>query len=222
MLIYFIHFRLKQQKEKSLNDITWNSNNKTIESSTNGIKPLSIYNSLVPYIDSDKDGSDGESSSLSGEDNGSSPVILGKFKHSTDQRVPDKKPLVMRPKEDPSEVATVETPPKKCLVLKPINDDSPINEREKELPAKKCLVLKPKDEEHSEVTPEAEPVKKCLVRIPKDDNESNTSKVSYSIEGKDSEKKNRRRENGINLELDSIKTKARLDHNYNGLVILLI
>lgn len=215
-----MNFRLKQgqTKERSLTENTCNSYNKTIESSSNGIKSSLNYNSLVPYIDSDKDGSDDENSSLSGEDIVSSPVILGKVKHSTDQRVPDKKPLVMRPKEDPSEEGT-ETPPKKCLVLKPPNDDSPINEREKEiLPAKKCLVLKPKDEEPLEVKPEPEPVKKCLVRIPKDDNESNTSKVPHSTEGKDSEKKNRKRENGI-LELDSSKPKARLDHSYNGLVL---
>lgn len=147
-------------------------------------------------------------------------MILGKVKYShTDQRVPDKKPLVMRPK-DPIEVTT-ETPPKKCLVLKPPNDDSPINERDKDiLPAKKCLVLKPKDEEPLEVKPEPELVKKCLVRIPKDDNESsNSTKISYSTEGKDTEKKNRRRENGI-LELDVNKPKVRLDHNYNGLVVI--
>jgi ubiquitin carboxyl-terminal hydrolase 36/42 len=191
--------------------------NKTIEPSTNEIKSSLNYNSLVPYIDSDKDGSDDENSSLSGEDNVSSPVIFGKIKHSTDQRVPDKKPLVMRPKEDPNEVDT-DTPPKKCLVLKPPNDDTPI-EREKEImPAKKCLVLKPKDEEPLEVKPEPEPVKKCLVRILKDDTETNTIKMPHSTEGKDSEKKNRKRENGI-LELDSNKPKARLDHNYNGLVL---
>ncbi|XP_022181591.1 ubiquitin carboxyl-terminal hydrolase 36 isoform X1 [Myzus persicae] len=205
-----------QQKDKSLTENTWNSNSKTIEPSTNGIKPSLIFNSLVPYIDSDKDNSDDENSSLSGEDNVSSPVILGKVKHSSDQRVPDKKPLVMRPKEDPSGVTT-ETPPKKCLVLKPPNDDSPINEQEREiLPAKKCLVLKPKDEDPLEVKPEPEPIKKCLVRIPKDDSNSNTNKVVFhSTEGKDSEKKNRRRENGI-LELDVNKPKVRLDHNYNG------
>jgi len=220
MLLLNLRLKQGQQKDKSLIDNTWNSNSKTIEPTTNGIKPSLIYNSLVPYIDSDKEGSDDENSSLSGEDNASSPVILGKGKHSTDQRVPDKKPLVMRPKEDPSEVAT-ETPTKKCLVLKPPNDDSPINERDKEiLPAKKCLVLKPKDEEPLEVKLEPEPVKKCLVRIPKDDNESsNTTKASHSTEGKDSEKKNRRRENGI-LELDVNKPKARLDHNYNGLVVI--
>jgi len=125
----------------------------------------------------------------------------------------------MRPKEDSTVVAT-ETPSKKCLVLKPPNDDSPINEIEKEiLPAKKCLVLKPKDEEPLEVKSEPEPIKKCLVRIPKDDSDVNTPKVvSHSTEGKDSEKKNRRRENGI-LELDANKPKVRLDHNYNnGLV----
>jgi len=216
-----LNFRLKQgqTKERSLTENPCNSYNKTIESSSNGIKPSLNYNSLVPYIDSDKDDSDDENSSLSGEDNVSSPVILGKVKHSTDQRVPDKKPLVMRPKEDPCGEVGIETPPKKCLVLKPPNDDSSINEREKEiLPAKKCLVLKPKDEEPLEDKPESEPVKKCLVRIPKDDNESNISKVPYSTEVKDSEKKNRKRENGI-LELDSSKPKARLDHSYNGLVV---
>ncbi|XP_025199944.1 ubiquitin carboxyl-terminal hydrolase 36 isoform X2 [Melanaphis sacchari] len=205
-----------QAKEKSLIENTCNSYDKTIEPSINENKSSLNYNSLVPYIDSDKDDSDDENSSLSGEDNVSSPVMLGKVKHSIDQRVPDKKPLVMRPKEDPSEVDT-ETPPKKCLVLKPPNDDSSINEREKEiLPVKKCLVLKPKDEELLEVKPEPEPVKKCLVRIPKDDNESNTSKVPHLTDGKDSDKKNRKRENGI-LEMDSNKPKAaRLDHNYNG------
>lgn len=173
---------------------------------------------MVPYIDSDKDGSDGESSSLSGGDTTVS-VIVGKIKHSSDQKVPDKKPLVMRPIEDSSDQGTKETPPKKCLVLKPQNDDSLINELEKEiLPAKKCLVLKPKDEE-SEVKIEPESIKKCLVRIPKDDNESsNSSKISHSIESKDIDKKNRRRENGF-MESDNHKSKNRLDHHsFNGLV----
>lgn len=172
-----------------------------------------MYNSLVPYIDSDKDGSDADSSSLSGEE--TTPVTTGKIKYTTDQKVPDKKPLVMRPKEDPTEQISKETPPKKCLVLKPLNDDSPVNDREINiLPIKKCLVLKPKDDESSEVKIELEPVKKCLVRFPKEDNELNASKVLSSVEGKDSEKKNRRRENGIS---ESDKSKVRLDHNnYNG------
>lgn len=139
--------------------------------------------------------------------------------NSTDQKVPDKKPLVMRPKEDPNDEVTKETLPKKCLVLKPQNDDSSISgEQEKEiLPTKKCLVLKPKDDEESFQT-ETETVKKCLVRIPKDECEANTSKVSNTIEGKDLEKKIRRRENGIS-DSNSIKSKVRLDHNiYNGLV----
>lgn len=177
---------------------------------------------MVPYIDSDKDGSDGESSSLSGGDTTVS-VIVGKIKHSSDQKVPDKKPLVMRPKEGSCDQGTKETPPKKCLVLKPQNDDSPINELEKEiLPTKKCLVLKPKDDELSEVKIEPESTKKCLVRIPKDDNESsNSSKISHSIESKDSDKKNRRRENGV-MESENHKSKSRLDHNsFNGLVIFI-
>lgn len=145
-------------------------------------------------------------------------MIVGKLKHSSDQKVPDKKPLVMRPKDDSSDQVTKETPPKKCLVLKPQNDNSPVNEQDKEiLPTKKCLVLKPKDEELLEVTVEPESIKKCLVRIPKDDNESsNTSKISHSIESKDSDKKNRRRENGV-MESDIHKSKNRLDHNnFNG------
>jgi len=220
MLLVNLRLKQGQQKDKSLTENTWNSNSKTIEPSINGVKQSLIFNSLVPYIDSDKDGSDDENSSLSSEGNASPPlIVVGKFKHSMDQRVPDKKPLVMRPKEDFSEVAT-ETPPKKCLVLKPPNDDSPINEQEREiLPVKKCLVLKPKDEDPLEVKPEPEPVKKCLVRIPKDDNDSNTPKLfSHSTEGKDSEKKNRRRENGI-LDFDFNKTKPRLnnnDHNYKN------
>lgn len=221
-ILYLQLFRLKQgqQKERSQTE-SWNSSNKVSESSTNGVKPLSIYNSLVPYIDSDKDGSDGESSSLSGGDTTVS-VIVGKIKHSSDQKVPDKKPLVMRPKEDFDDQGTKETPPKKCLVLKPQNDDSPINELEKEvLPTKKCLVLKPKeDDELSEVKIEPESIKKCLVRIPKDDNElSNSSKISHSIESKDVDKKNRRRENGV-MESDNHKSKNRFDHSsFNGLVI---
>lgn len=175
---------------------------------------------MVPYIDSDKDGSDAENSSLSGEDN-TTPVIAGKVKYSTDQKVPDKKPLVMRPKDDPcdSDHASKETPPKKCLVLKP-QDDSPISEKEKDIfPVKRCLVLKPKDDEPSEVITEPEPAKKCLVRIPKDNCESNTPKTSHSIDGKDSsEKKNHRRENGTS-EFDSNRSKIRPDHNnFNGLV----
>ncbi|XP_026805105.1 ubiquitin carboxyl-terminal hydrolase 36-like isoform X2 [Rhopalosiphum maidis] len=201
-----------QTKEKSLTENTCNVYNKTIKPSTNGIKLSLNYNSLVPYLDSDEYGSDDENSSLSRVDNVSSPVILGKIKHSVVQRVHDKNPLVMRPKEDPNEVDT-DTPPKKFLILKPPNDDSPI-EREKEImPAKKYLVLKPKDEEPLDVKPEPEPIKKCLVRILKDDTETNTIKVSHSTGVKDSEKKNRKRENGI-LELDSNK-KARLDHCYN-------
>jgi len=170
---------------------------------------LSIFNSLVPYIDSDKDGSDAENSSLSDEDTDS--LLIGKLKHSTDQKVPDKKPLVMRPKEDPIDQVTKDTPQKKCLVLKPQYDDSPINEREKVvLPIKKCLVLKPKDEEP------VESVKKCLVRLPKVDIDSNTSKISNSIEEKDSDKKNRRRENGFS-EFDNNKSKIKFDHNtFNG------
>lgn len=194
------------------------SSNKTIEPSSNGNKPLSIYNSLVPYIDSDNNGSDAEeSSSLSGEDNIIS--VIGKIKHSTDQKVPDKKHLVLRPKDDSTNSVSKDTPPKKCLVLKPPDDESPINEREKEiLPTKKCLVLKPKDDEPLKVKTESESTKKCLVRLPKDDYESNTSKVSHSTEEKDLEKKNRRRENGIS-ESDSNKSKFRFDfNNYNGLV----
>lgn len=182
---------------------------------------MSIYHSLVPYIDSDKDGSDAENSSLSGEDN-TTPVIVGKVKYSTDQKVPDKKPLVMRPKDDPSDSdhATKETAPKKCLVLKPQNDDSPISEKEKEVfPVKRCLVLKPKDDdEPSEIISEPEPVKKCLVRIPKENGEFNTSKSSHSVDGKDSEKKNHRRENGTS-EFDCNRSKIRSEHNnFNGLV----
>lgn len=175
-----------------------------------------MYNSLVPYIDSDKEGSDADSSSLSGEEN--APVTSGKIKEKTDQKVPDKKPLVMRPKEDPTEQISKETPPKKCLVLKPKNDESSINGKGMDiLPIKKCLVLKPKDEESSEVKTEHEPVKKCLVRFPKDDSEFNDSKAFSSVEGKELDKKNRRRENCIS-EFD--KSKARLEHNnYNGLVI---
>lgn len=148
-------------------------------------------------------------------------MIIGKIKHSADQKVPDKKPLVMRPKDDPSEKIMKETLPKKCLVLKPKNNESPTSELEKEiLPIKKCLVLKPKDDEPLENKSELESVKKCLVRIPKDDSESNTIKVSLSIEGKDLEKKNRR-ENGI-VESDGNKSKVRLDHNnFNGLVVLI-
>lgn len=176
---------------------------------------MSTYTSLVPYFDSDKDGSDAENSSLSGED---THVVIGKTKHSADQKVPDKKPLVMRPKDDPSEQITKETPPKKCLVLKPKNDESPTSELEKEIvPIKKCLVLKPKDDEPLEIKTELESVKKCLVRIPKDDSESNTFKVCLSIEGKDLEKKNRRE--NVTLESDSNKSKVRLEHNnFNGLV----
>jgi len=215
-----MYFRLKQVqlKDKSQSEVFLNSSsNKTIETQSS-VKPPSIYNRLVPYIDSDKDGSDAESSSLSGEDNGT-PVIVGKVKHSTDQIVSDKKPLVMRPKEDSGDEETKEITPKKCLVLKPRNDDSPVTKRENLLP-KKCLVLKPKDDEPLEVKTEQEFAKKCLVRIPKDDCDSNTSKVFLSVEGKDSEKKHRRRENGTS-EFDSNKLKIRLEYNnYNGLVFI--
>lgn len=168
---------------------------------------------MVPYIDSDNNGSDAESSSLSGEDN--NIPITGKIKYSTDQKVPDKKPLVLRPKED----SIKETPPKKCLVLKPHDDESPINEKEKEiLPIKKCLVLKPKNDEPVKIKTEFESTKKCLVRLPKNDGESNISTLSYCNEEKELEKKYRRRENGIS-EFDN-KTKSRFDHNnYNGLVL---
>lgn len=154
---------------------------------------------------------------MSGED---THVLIGKIKHSTDQKVPDKKPLVMRPKEDHNEQVFKETPPKKCLVLKPQNDESPISELEKKMiPIKKCLVLKPKDDEPLEIKTDLESVnKKCLVRIPKDNCEPNTLKVSLSIEGKDFEKKNRRCENGT-LESDGNRSKVRIDHNnFNGLV----
>lgn len=207
-----INFRLKQlqHKEKPQTEASWISSDKTNDSATNCVKSLSVYHSLVPYIDSDKDESDNESSSLSGDDNPSH--VSGKTKHSTDQKVPDKKPLVMRPKEDPCDQIVQETTPKKCLVLKPPND----HERES-LPTKKCLVLKPKDEEDPlEVKTEPEPIKKCLVRIPKNDSELSTSKVFHSNEGKDSDKKNRRRENGFS-ESDNVKSsKVRLDNNYNG------
>ncbi|XP_025412938.1 ubiquitin carboxyl-terminal hydrolase 36 isoform X2 [Sipha flava] len=203
-----------QQKEKSVTETSWNSTNKTVEPSTNGVKSLSMSNSLVPYIDSDKDGSDVDSSSLSGEE--TIPITLGKIKYTTDQKVPDKKPLVMRPKEDLTEQNSKETPAKKCLVLKPQNDDSPINDKEIGiLPNKKCLVLKPKDDESPEVKTEYEPVKKCLVRFPKDDKEFNASKVFSSAEGKDLERKNRRCENGVS---ESDKSIIRLEHNnYNGM-----
>lgn len=204
-----------QHKDKLHSETTLNSNNKSIETLSN-VKPLSIYNSLVPYIDSDKDDSDVESSSLSDDD--SSTLVTGKIKHSTDQKVPDKKPLVMRPKEDPSDEFDKEITPKKCLVLKPRNDDLPIVEREN-LPPKKCLVLKPKDDEPLEVRCDQESIRKCLVRIPKDDSDYNNSKVFHSMEGKDSEKKHRRRENGTS-EFDSNKLKIRFEHNnYNGLVL---
>lgn len=188
---------------------------------------MSVYNSLVPYIiDSDKDSSDADNSSLSGEDNtnNSTTVILGKIKYSPDQKVPDKKPLVMRPKEDPCDEVVKNSPPKKCLVLKPQLDDSPICEREKDiLPTKKCLVLKPKDDEEPlEIKTEPESMKKCLVRIPKDDCETSTSKASHSSKGKELERKNRRRENGISESETPIKSKIRLDHNnFNGLVLFL-
>lgn len=216
-MIFFLLLRLKQgyKNDKSQTETSLSSSSKTTNL-TNGGKALSIFNSLVPYIDSDKEDSDGESSSLSGEDNGSS-VIVGKVKNLTDQKVPDKKPLVMRPKEDPSEQFIKESPSKKCLVLKPQHDDddSPVNEIKREFSyVKKCLVLKPKDDEPFEFD---EPVKKCLVRLPKDDHECNTPKVvSHTMNTKDSEKKKRHRENGYS-EQDSNKGKARLDHNhYNG------
>lgn len=197
-----------------LSDTSLSCSSKTIEPSINGNKSLSIYNSLVPYIDSDNNGSDAESSSLSGEDN--TIPTMGKTKHSTDQKVPDKKPLVLRPKEDFSK----EAPFKKCLVLKPHDDESPINEKEKEiLPIKKCLVLKPKNDEPIKIKTEPESTKKCLVRLPKVDCESNSSKLLSSNEEKDLEKKNRRRENG-NSDSDNNKTKFRFDHNnHNGLVL---
>lgn len=205
----FFNFRLKQRQKEKQPEVNLNSSNKSVISPST-VKPSTIYNALVPYYDSDKDDdSDTESSSLYGENN---------TKHSSDQKVPDKKFLT---RSDSSEEVT----PKKCLVLKPQNDDSPsFVEQEKEiiLSSKKCLVLKPKDEEeHSEVETEPEPHKKCLVRIPKDDCEINNSKLSHSIEEKDSDKKNRRRENGISE--SDYKSKVRFDHcNYNGLVVLLL
>lgn len=177
---------------------------------------MSIYSALVPYYNSDKDDSDTESSSL---------LRDNKTKHSTDQKVPDKK-LPSAARFDPSDQVSKEITPKKCLVLKPQNDDSPpIIEQEKDIviSTRKCLVLKPIDEEEPlEIETESETYKKCLVRIPKVDCENNISKVvSYSIEGKDTDKKNRRRENGIS-ESDN-KSKTRFDHgNYNGLVLQLI
>lgn len=212
-----VYFRLKEirQRDKSQTETSWNlSSNKTTDT-LNNVKPLSIYNSIVPYIDSDRDDSDDSDNTLS---------VIRKLKHLKDQKVPDKKPLVMRPKEDPDDngVAT-ETTPKKCLVLKPQNDDSPVVERENLFP-KKCLVLKPKDDDEPlEVKTEQECVKKCLVRIPKDDfdskknNEKNVEvldiyKTFYSIERKDSGKKHRRHENGSS-EFDNNKLKIRLEHN---------
>lgn len=201
----------QRQKEKQQPEVSLNCSNKLVISPSS-VKPITIYNALVPYYDSDKDDdSDAESSSLHGEN---------KTKHSTDQKVPDKKPST-RP--DFSEQVSKEVTPKKCLVLKPQNDDSPpVVEQEKEiiLSSRKCLVLKPKDEEEpSEVETEPEPHKKCLVRIPKDDCEINNSKLSHSLEEKDTDKKNRRRENGI-PESD-YKSKGRFDHcNFNGLVVL--
>lgn len=222
--MYCFNYRLKQvqNKDKSLDETF--ASNKT-DPPTNSIKSLTLYNSLVPYIDSDKDDSDDESS-LSGEEN--SKAVIEKIKHSTDQKVFEKKPLVMRPKEDPSDQVPKENTPKKCLVLKPSNDED-INERKQEkellpnnfnnkhfLPTKKCLVLKPKDEDEPlEDATDCEPVKKCLVRIPKNEDESFNSKISHSVEGKDSGKKIRRRENGF-TECENSKSKVRLDNNING------
>lgn len=147
-------------------------------------KVKSPLNSLVPY-NSDKDDTDAEISSLSGDENLSdiTDLIFGKSKPkaSADQKVPDKKSLVMRLKNNLIDKMNEETQPKKCLVLKPQNGDSLISETEKEiLPAKKCLVLKPNDDEPHQT--KFESVTKCLVRMPK--NEANTSKELNLIEEK--------------------------------------
>lgn len=111
-----------------------------------------------------------------------------------DQKVPNKKPLVVIPKYSPSDQDIKQTPPKKDLVLKPEN------------------------EEPLEVKTEPESVKKCLAHITKYECQSNTLNISRPIDGKDLEKGNYC-EKEIS-EFDSIKSRIKLDYSHFGLVLL--
>ncbi|XP_050420925.1 ubiquitin carboxyl-terminal hydrolase 36 isoform X2 [Adelges cooleyi] len=190
-----------------------NNNKLTAEPQITCVKPSSLFNRLVPYIDSDKDDSDTKSS-LSGDESPKTVEVAAKSKSSTDQKVPDKKPLVIRPKEESNGEVTKDTPTKKCLVLKPTHEDSPpTNERKDLTPVKRCLVLKPKDEEPLEIKPEPDSVKKCLVLMPKEHNGFGVAKTSNSLDTNCTEKKNRRREaNGFH-DFDGNKSNTRLEHN---------
>ncbi|XP_050546764.1 ubiquitin carboxyl-terminal hydrolase 36 isoform X2 [Daktulosphaira vitifoliae] len=201
------------QKDKFQAKDTIFSNNKSVtEPLTKGVTHNTLFNSLVPYIDSDKDDSDVESS-LSNEDI-SSTIKSEKLKCVTDQKVFDKKPLISKLKD---ELSDQDNPTKKCLVLKPKQEDLPPNvEHNGLLSVRKCLVLKPKDDDSLDIEEGPEPVKKCFVLMPKNYNESNDTKIINSIDGKEYEKKDKHKENGFN-DLSSRKSKPKVEYNgFNG------
>lgn len=104
-----------------------NTKNKLID-----VKPLTIYNSLSPYIDADKK-VNVISSILCGKDD-VTPVIDKKDNYPIDQKALVKSSILlgMRPKDDPSD-SDQRMSLEKWLILKPENCDSSINEQEKEI-----------------------------------------------------------------------------------------
>lgn len=217
------YFRLKQGllNKNYLTEVPANKKKNCsrlyIDNQLNCVKPLTIYDSLAPCIDSDKYDSDAKFSSLLGKDN-VTPSIAKKVKYSTDHKVLDKKPLAMIPKDNPCEQDSKQMPPKKYLVMEPQNDEFSINEKEKAiLPTKRCSVLKSKNEGPLEVKTEPELVTKFLAQITKYECKSNDAKEYWPIDRKDLEKENCC-EKEIS-EFDTIKSRIKLDYSNFGLVL---